>query len=132
MAEYDANKLKAYTKYLDENDPKENIKQLFDQQITNTDKGMEIASRGPFQNKTPEEQQFEEQNIDPMTRSMLGGGGTAGTLKPIAFPKMQQMFQAGEHVFPANNASHAMQIRDALEAAGKLNTPGATQILKIK
>lgn len=133
----DQDKLAAYSNYLDTNDPKQNIRDMMDKQMDNKAKAVDIASRGPFQEKTPEDQAFEEQHLDPLTRGLIGGGvmgsttSVAGPAKEAVglFPKMRQMFQVGSHQFEAGSPAEALKIKQALEQQG-LTMPGRPLIKK--
>lgn len=66
--------------------PSKRTLDLLSQQKEDLNHAMEIASRGPFEEKTPEEQTIEESNIDPLTRGLLKGGtaqGIANRMAPI-------------------------------------------------
>lgn len=64
--------------------PSKRTLDLLSQQKEDLNRAMETASRGPFEEKTPEEQQFEESNIDPLTRGLLMGGPVRGVASKIA------------------------------------------------
>lgn len=143
----DHSKLEGYAKHLDTYNPREEMRKQFEADKANRQKAMDIMSRPVWEEKTPEEQAFVDKHIDPVSQGIMQGGVIGSVGRVVAnpalaskltgkavelFPKLKNYFQAGEHIFPAGSAAEAMKIRDALKAAGKLNTPGAEQILKIK
>lgn len=86
-----------------------------------------IDDAGNFQQLRQQLMQTAKKDVTP--------AGAPGTVTDITAPKeatsitgeatpidnSQTMYQVGEHIFPANSPGKAMQIRDALDKAGKLN-----------
>ena len=106
-------------------DPKQEIKDYFQKMSDDQSRATEIASRGPFQEKTPEEQAFEEQNLSPIVRGLMGGGAMGSIAKVgaqqavPAFTKLQQMMQVGNKRFPVQNTAQGLKVRDALQQTGE-------------
>ena len=140
LSDEDKAKLDAYTKHLETFDPRQALMEKFNKQEADRSRAMDIATRSPFADKTPEEQEFEEKNLDPMTRGMIQGG-VMGSIAKVpgatkaagevmeAFPKLKQMFQVGSHEFEAGSTAEAMKIKNALEKQG-LTMPGRSLIKK--
>lgn len=115
--------------YLKNYSQRDKINELFRKKDEEQKRAVELASRSPFSTKTPEEQQFMEQNLDPLTQGMIGGGAMgrianvaaeAPVAAKAAFPAIQKMFQVGDVAFPAANAAEALKVKSALENAGKV------------
>lgn len=121
----DKEKLAQYSQYLDTNDPKQNLANNMQQDQNNMNKAVDIAARGPFQERTPEEQQFADKQLGPMLQGLIGGG-TMGSVNKVgqeikpAFNRLQQMMQVGGIKAPVNNAAQALQVKDALQNAGQV------------
>lgn len=98
--------LQGYTKYLD-TDQREAIKKMMDQRMADQSRAVEIASRGIFQDKTPEEQEFLNKQLDPGMQGLIGGGGVMGGVQSIgkaAAPIIQEGVAAAKPM-----AAEAMQ-----------------------
>lgn len=77
LTEDDQSHLQGYTKYLD-TDQREAIKKMMDQRMADQSRAVEIASRGIFQDKSPEEQEFVDKNLNPAMQGLVGGGVMGG------------------------------------------------------
>lgn len=119
-------KLQGYTQGLSQPDlKKEALKKYFENLQSNNAKATEIAARGPLEEKTPEELAFEEQHLDPMSRSLMSGGAIgsiakAGSQVVPAFSKLQQMMQVGHKKFPIQNTAEGLKVKEALQKSGQI------------
>jgi hypothetical protein len=64
-------------------DPNAGLKQYIDNMKNNVGRATEIAQRPIWKETTPEEQDFVEKNLDPISRSVVAGGAI-GSIAPIA------------------------------------------------
>lgn len=86
---------------------REKLKQMFGQMSQDNNKAVDIASRSPLAQTSPEEQQFSNQQLGPLMQGLIGGG-TAGSLgkatvqeAPAAaqgFGKLKNVFQAAKPI----------------------------------
>lgn len=104
--------------------------------IQNETRALELAINGP---KTPEDEQFIQQNLDPLTRGIATGGilgsltkviGTPAQISKITgqaqplFNRIKSMFEVGGKRFPASSTAEALKVKEALEKAGQIK-PGS-------
>lgn len=103
----------------------EELQQILKNRLDNTDKAMDIATRGPLADTTPEESKFSEDQLGPFMKNFAGGGPSVGAIQEVneakaAFPQLQRMFQVGDKTFPANSTAEAIKVHQALEQAGQV------------
>jgi hypothetical protein len=93
--------------------------------------GQDLVAKTGVTNPTAQKVLGGALNIASDPASYFGGAGMgipmSGVVEsvkaaevPQQFSKVQQMFQAGDKIFPANNAAHALQVKRALEQTGQI------------
>lgn len=119
----DKQKLQGYANHLDTYDPKEEMRKHFDQMKADQNRAIEIASRSPFAEKTPEEQQFADKQLGPVLQGLIGGGGFMGGVGKVAKSGANAIDQAAPGAFGRIKGmlnKTSSQGGDALDAIAKL------------
>lgn len=125
IAPDNSNKLAAYSKALDVNDPKAQLKQYFDNMIANQNTAGNIAAKGIT--ATPEEQaQFEQIEPNPLTRAAMTGG-VIGGIKNIAEEAPSASIQAFQKMKDMLNRSGGISERLQSPLSGVINKLAANE-----